>query len=180
MRRWRKPALDLTHKWATHQLRRPWKKLKDQRGLPCFTHTRGKTCYIFTIFNAPSQTQPNSHWGLKKCSRRQGSPSTLGEQGRVSHKTIVRIKAEPAWSPGRLRLPRLLRRHFLAPLKLVLGFECGAAECLHCFPCTGPGRAWSFLKETVAAGILCNTVIRGLYPFKNTSFLLVASPPTAL
>lgn len=117
---------------------------------------------------------------LRSGAKGKAPPSTLGEQGRVSHHTTVQIKAEPAWSPGRLRLPRLLRRHFLAPLKPALGFANRAAECLHCFPCTGPGRAWSFLKETVAAGIWCNTIIRGLYPFKNTSFLLVASPPTAL
>lgn len=37
---------------------------------------------------------------LRSVAEGKAPPSTLGEQGRVSHKTIVQIKAEPAWPPS--------------------------------------------------------------------------------
>lgn len=127
-----------------------------------------------------SQTEPSSHGELQKWSKRQGSPFHSGgaRQGEPSHSSADKSRASlvartpPSPQTFTATSPRTPEaRSWLCRQ----GCRMSSLFSLH-----RAGRAWSFLKETVAAGIWCNAIIRGLYPFKNTSFLLVASPPTAL
>lgn len=132
-----------------------------------------------------SHLESNSQWELKKYLAK-GFPLArlpLPHSGRARQGVPGNNSAEKSWIIVVCRGPS-------SPQTFVVTFPCTPEACswlrkqsfrmssLFCTHQHWPRLEFSWRK--LAAGILCNAIIRGLYPFKNTSFLLVASSPTAL